>query len=299
MIPMKVSGFTFIRNAITYDYPILEAILSIEPICDEIIVAVGNSDDETLALIESLNLAKVRIINTLWDDTLRENGAVLAVETNKAFHEIAEDSDWCFYIQGDEVLEEGTETLIRQAMQQHINNPKVDGFLFSYRHFYGSYDYVGASNSWYKNEIRIIRNNKAIYSHKDAQGFRKNTNEKLNVISLPAHIHHYGWVKDPRSMQRKQENFNKLWHDDEWVEQNIEKVVEFAYEKHITQLKKFQGNHPSVMKKRIESINWKFNMDISMEKRTLKDRTKDFLLFLGFNPNYKNYIKVGKFPASH
>ncbi|MEI8193679.1 MAG: glycosyltransferase family 2 protein [Flavobacteriia bacterium] len=292
---MKVSGFTFIRNAITYDYPILEAILSIEPICDEIVVAVGNSDDQTRALIASLNLAKIKIIDTVWDDSLRENGAVLAVETNKAFHAISADSDWCFYIQGDEVLEEGSESLILNAMKHHLNDTKVDGFLFNYRHFYGSYDYVGASNSWYKNEIRIIRNNQKIYSHKDAQGFRKNTNEKLNVISIPAHIHHYGWVKDPRSMQRKQENFNKLWHDDEWVEQNIEKVAEFAYEKHITQLKKFQGQHPSVMKKRIESINWKFTMDISMEKRTSKDRLKDVLKFFGFNPNYKNYIKVGKF----
>jgi hypothetical protein len=292
---MKVSGFTFIRNAITYDYPILEAILSIEPICDEIVVAVGNSDDQTRALIASLNSAKIKIIDTVWDDSLRENGAVLAVETNKAFHAISADSDWCFYIQGDEVLEEGSESLILNAMKHHLNDTKVDGFLFNYRHFYGSYDYVGASNSWYKNEIRIIRNNQKIYSHKDAQGFRKNTNEKLNVISIPAHIHHYGWVKDPRSMQRKQENFNKLWHDDEWVEQNIEKVAEFAYEKHITQLKKFQGQHPSVMKKRIESINWKFTMDISMEKRTSKDRLKDVLKFFGFNPNYKNYIKVGKF----
>jgi len=292
---MKVSGFTFIRNAITYDYPILEAILSIEPICDEIVVAVGNSDDQTRALIASLNSAKIKIIDTVWDDSLRENGAVLAVETNKAFHAISADSDWCFYIQGDEVLEEGSESLILNAMKHYLNDTKVDGFLFNYRHFYGSYDYVGASNSWYKNEIRIIRNNQKIYSHKDAQGFRKNTNEKLNVISIPAHIHHYGWVKDPRSMQRKQENFNKLWHDDEWVEQNIEKVSEFAYEKHITQLKKFQGQHPSVMKKRIESINWKFTMDISMEKRTSKDRLKDVLKFFGFNPNYKNYIKVGKF----
>lgn len=292
---MKVSGFTFIRNAITYDYPILEAILSIEPICDEIVVAVGNSDDQTRALIASLNLTKIKIIDTVWDDSLRENGAVLAVETNKAFHAISADSDWCFYIQGDEVLEEGSESLILNAMKHYLNDNKVDGFLFNYRHFYGSYDYVGASNSWYKNEIRIIRNNQKIYSHKDAQGFRKNTNEKLNVISIPAHIHHYGWVKDPRSMQRKQENFNKLWHDDEWVEQNIEKVAEFAYEKHITQLKKFQGQHPSVMKKRIESINWKFTMDISMEKRTSKDRLKDVLKFFGFNPNYKNYIKVGKF----
>ena len=51
---MKVSGFTFVRNAIKYDYPIVEAIQSILPLCDEVIVAVGNSDDGTLDLILSL-----------------------------------------------------------------------------------------------------------------------------------------------------------------------------------------------------------------------------------------------------
>jgi len=40
---MKVTGFTFIRNALIYDYPIREAILSVMPLCDEFIVAVGNS----------------------------------------------------------------------------------------------------------------------------------------------------------------------------------------------------------------------------------------------------------------
>ena len=52
---MKVSGFTFIKDAITYDYPILEAIKSILPICDEFVVAVGASSDETLALIQGID----------------------------------------------------------------------------------------------------------------------------------------------------------------------------------------------------------------------------------------------------
>ena len=51
---MKVSGFTFIRNAIKYDYPIVEAIKSILPICDEVIVAVGKSDDATLSLFQNI-----------------------------------------------------------------------------------------------------------------------------------------------------------------------------------------------------------------------------------------------------
>ena len=62
---MKVSGFTFIRNAIKLDYPIVEAIQSILPLCDEVIVAVGNSEDDTLGLIQSIDPGKIKIIETL------------------------------------------------------------------------------------------------------------------------------------------------------------------------------------------------------------------------------------------
>ena len=101
---MKVSGFTFIRNGIKYDYPIVEAIKSILPICDEFIVAVGNSEDDTLKLIQNISNEKIKIIETVWDDSQRENGTVLALETDKAFKNISKDTDWCFYIQGDEVI---------------------------------------------------------------------------------------------------------------------------------------------------------------------------------------------------
>lgn len=292
---VKVTGFTFIRNALIYDYPIREAIMSVLPVCDGFVVAVGHSDDETLQLIEGLNDPKISIIETVWDDSLRENGAVLAVETNKAFQAIAKDSDWCFYIQGDEVLEEGHDALLRSAMEHYLNDFNVDGFLFKYRHFYGSYDYVGASNSWYQHEIRIVRNMETVYSYKDAQGFRKGDNEKLQVIELPVHIHHYGWVKEPKAMQQKQLNFNKLWHDDTWVEANIPSVDHFEYEKHLTQVKRFEGKHPALMGERIAAMNWKFTTDISMERRSLKDKVKDALLFVGINPNYVNYRRVGRY----
>lgn len=44
---MKVSGFTIIRNAVALDYPVVEAIRSILPLCDEVVVAVGKSTDTT------------------------------------------------------------------------------------------------------------------------------------------------------------------------------------------------------------------------------------------------------------
>ena len=287
---MKVSGFTFIRNALKYDYPIVEAILSILPICDEFIIAVGNSDDDTLALIQKIDSKKIKIIQTVWDDSLRANGEVLAIETNKAFKAISLDSDWAFYIQGDEIVHEKYLNSIQQTMQKYVFDHEVDGLLFDYKHFYGSYDFIGSSNSWYKKEIRIIRNNKQIYSFKDAQGFRKEANEKLKVVSANASIYHYGWVKDPRSMQFKQEDFSKLWHNDEWISKNIENAQVFEYEKHISQLSSFDGDHPLVMKERIERLNWKFEYDISKNSRSFKDFLKDNLLLIGLNFNYKNYI---------
>jgi len=132
---MKVSGFTFIRNAILYDYPVVEAITSILPLCDEFIVAVGNSDDGTFDLIQSIPSDKIRIKNTMWDDTLRMGGRVFALETDKAFQEIAKDTTWAFYIQGDEVVHEKYLPEIQKALIRYKNSPEVEGLLFSYLHF--------------------------------------------------------------------------------------------------------------------------------------------------------------------
>ncbi|MBN2669816.1 MAG: hypothetical protein JXR60_11385 [Bacteroidales bacterium] len=288
---MKVSGFTFIRNAITYDYPVEEAIKSILPICDEFIVAVGNSSDDTHSKIEQIAPDKIKIIDTIWDDSLREGGRVLAVETDKAFAAISEDTDWCFYIQGDEVVHEKYLDTIYQAMQKTKDRKDIDGLLFKYLHFYGSYDFVGASSKWYKHEIRVIKNNPKIYSYRDAQGFRKNEDEKLNVIPIDAYIYHYGWVKDPRKMQKKQETFHKYWHDDRWIDQNVVKSSAFDYEMHVKELKRFEGSHPRVMLDRINQKNWQFDYDISINQKSLKDRIKNLMSrFFGVELGYKNYI---------
>jgi len=290
---MKVSGFSFIKNAIIYDYPIVEAIKSILPICDEFIVAVGKSDDETLTMIQNIDKNKIRIIETVWDESLRQGGQVLAVETDKALKAISNDSDWAFYIQGDEIVHETYLQTIRENMIKYKDDSSVDGLLFNYLHFYGSYDYVGASSNWYRHEIRIIKNNRNIYSYRDAQGFRKDNNQKLHVISIDAWMYHYGWIKDPKAMQRKQISFNRLYHDDLWVDQNIVKSEEFDYGKHVTLLKPFNGTHPEVMKDRIARTNWKFDFDITRNTMSLKDKTKDFLRkYLGIDLGYKNYIKI-------
>lgn len=287
---MKVAGFTFVRNAIKYDYPIIEAIQSIIPICDKVYIAVGESEDETLELINTFPKDKVEIIKTVWNDDLREGGRVLAEETNKAFQAIPEEYDWAFYIQGDEIIHEQDHEKIKKSLLKYKDRNDIDGLLFNYRHFFGSYDYVGNSARWYANEIRIIKNDKKITSFRDAQGFRKADNKKLTVASSGAFMHHYGWVKDPRTMQAKQETFNKLWHDDQWMEENILGVEEFDYFKNIDSLEKYKGTHPAVMLDRIQNKNWEFNYDLSFNKTSFKHRLKKVLKKLGWDTSYKNYI---------
>ena len=288
---MKVSGFSFIKNALKYDFPIAEAIKSILPICDEFVVAVGESDDDTLDLIAQIDPDKIKIIETQWDESLREGGQVLALETDKAFAQISEDSDWAFYIQGDEVVHEKYLDTIYQGMLQCKEDLSIDGLLFKYLHFYGSFDYVGDSSKWYKHEIRVIRNDKSIYSYRDAQGFRKGDNEKLRVKAIDAYMYHYGWVKEPETMQIKLENNSKYWHDDRWIDDNVRtENNSYAYDRHVSELKLFPGEHPQVMKERIEAKNWKFDYDISRNKKTTKDRIKEILSkVFGIEIAYKNY----------
>ena len=287
---MKVSGFTFVRNAIKYDYPVVEAIKSIIPICDEVVVAVGNSEDETLELIQSIGSSKIRIIETVWDDSLREGGRVLAVETDKAFKAISPDSDWAFYIQGDEALHEKYLNAVKEAMIKYNSDPTVEGLLFRYLHFYGSYDYVGESYRWYRREVRVIKNRQDIFSYRDAQGFRKKPDEKLNVKLIDAEIYHYGYVREPKAMQGKQKSFNKYWHSDQWIEKNVASDEEFDYS-NIDALTMFKGTHPEVMRKRIDAMNWKFSYDLSKKKFKVKDRLKRIVeKITGWRPGeYKNY----------
>lgn len=267
---MKISGFTFVRNAIKYDYPVLESITSILPIVDEFVVNVGNSDDTTIQLIESIASPKIKIVHSVWDDTLREGGKVLAVETDKAFEQISSNSDWAFYLQADEVVHEKYLDIILREAKKYLNNKKVEGLLFKYLHFYGTYDYVGDTRRWYNREIRIIRNDKSIRSYRDAQGFRKN-GEKLKVKLIDAFIYHYGWVKNPRQQKHKVDDSKIFWSGDQQAQFKKEQQELFDYIKDADILRKFEESHPSVMKKRIREINWDIPFDLSRNNLSFTD----------------------------
>jgi glycosyltransferase involved in cell wall biosynthesis len=287
---MKVCGFSFVRNGVKFDYPFEEAIRSILPLCDEVIVAVGNSEDNTLERVRSID-PKVKIIETVWDETLREGGRVLASETDKAFAAIPSGYDWAVYVQGDEVIHEKYLPVIRQAMEDNVNNKSVDGLLLKYQHFFGSYDYVGEKHSWYRREIRVIRTRKDIFSYKDAQGFRIKPNEKLRVKLIDAYVYHYGWVREPGALQEKENTKIKYYKNDTWIKNSSSKNDKYEYDTKREPIRKFIGTHPAVMKKRIERKNWEFNPDLSLKYASSKDRLKRVIgrLTDWYPGEYRNY----------
>jgi hypothetical protein len=188
---MKVTGFSFVQKAIGFNYSIIEAINSILPICDDFIVAVGQSDNATMELIKTIDSPKIKIIETAWEDSVHEGGKVLAVEIDKAFQSIPADSDWAFYIQGDEIIHKKYRDTIYNEMLRWKNNQKVDGLLFKYKHSLNTYNHIDLSTRWCRNEIRVIKNNKDIHFYHNAQSFRKGNNQRLNVKSIDAYVYHY------------------------------------------------------------------------------------------------------------
>ena len=268
---MFISGFTIIKNAIINDYPIMEAITSILPLVDEMIVLVGDSSDNRRQLIESIASDKIKIFDSIWNQQLKKGGEVLADETNKAFDLINSKSTWAFYIQADEAVHEKYHPAILEACNKYKDDVRVEGLLFKYLHFYGNYDYVGDSRKWYNKEIRIIRNDKSINAYKDAQGFRKGKT-KLQVKPIDACIYHYGWVKSPVQMKKKMQEVRQYWHEDsEGYRPELHANEVFNFDDYDS-LSKFVGTHPAVLGERIKNQNWQVEIDITKKRFSFKNK---------------------------
>ncbi len=268
---MKVSGCCIVKDAVKYDFPVVEAVKSIIPLCDEFIINVGKSDDGTIELVK--NIPGVTVFESKWDENLRRGGGVLSQETNKAIGRCS--GDWIFTIQADEVVHEKTLPGIQKALLKYFDVTEVEGLLFDYIHFYGSYNTYQRSFAWYPHEVRIIRGKSRILSWGDAKGFRLN-GRKLRVARSGGLIHHYGWVRSPEKMVEKRKAFYRFWHEDRLIEEKFRNVKEYSFWKNLSTLGIFKGEHPAVMKDRIERSNLcDYPAEIGKESRF-----RDFRLFI-------------------
>ena len=226
----------------------------------------GNSTDGTREAVAGLNSPKIKIVDTIWDENLRQNGKIFAQQANIALDHIT--GDWGFHIQADEVIHENDLDNLFRRMKQHREDDRVEGLLLRFLNFYGSYQFVGSTRRWHRQEIRIVRNLPTIRSYRDSQGFRRypsrgayengDQGEKLRVKPADATVFHYSYVRPPALMQKKAKHFHSFWHDDEWIEQNV-RDGEFDYYE-IDELARFEGTHPQLMREIVAAQDWEFDI---------------------------------------
>ena len=289
-----VSGFSIVRNAIQFGYPVAESLRSLAPLVDELIVAVGRSEDGTLDLVRSLDIPHLRVVETVWDQSLRVGGRVLAQQTNLALSHCT--GDWAFYLQADEVVHEDDHARIIETMARYLPDRRILALTFRYLHFFGDYHSV---NPWgYHGEIRVIRNNGRLESAGDASGFRCTGNglrpgnpRKQQRRDSGGTIYHYGYVKDSTVMLSKlQAQVARYYggHPPESREAlesfyiqgltpgeqtGLFQLERFPYDLFYDSMKEFHGTHPRVMSTRVGRtprlrprynrwFNWRFYREI-------------------------------------
>ena len=296
---MKISGFSYIKNGIFVDYPFLEAIQSVLPICDEFVIAVGDSTDGTREAIENLKSDKIKIIDTVWDLSKRTGGVVFAEQSNIALDGVT--GDWVIHIQADEAIHEDEIFRLKEEIIKYDKDPNVEGLILPYYHFWGDYNHIWTSRKVHRFEVRAFRNIKGIRSYRDSQGFRKFSSiegyqsgeegEKLKVKKSKVHIFHYKCVKPPKQMRKKMEIFHSFYYDDIWLKKKYhDKEEEFDYQIY-DRLEEFTGTQPSLLHERISKKDWPFTYEKAKSKMKFRYRALHFIEDLtGYRLfEYKNY----------
>ncbi len=283
---MKISGFTFVKNATKLYIPVKESISSILPLVDEFWIALGKGDpdDRTREEIESLNSDKIRIIETDWDVPSYPKNTIFAQQTDIA--KVKCTGDWLFYLQCDEAVHEKYLETIKRDCEKYLHDEEVEGILFRYKHFWGDYEHYHVTHNWYPKEIRIIRNRPDIHSWKDAQSFRKfkdfdytfedyskkEGTKKLKVALTDAYVYHYGWVRPPAMMSYKNRSSSTTYHGAKKSQELLKDMPEVYDYGPLNRLPRFTESHPAAMEGWIKKFDWQHQLRYDGPVRLNKNR---------------------------
>jgi len=241
-----VSGFTIVRNALKLDFPVEASIRSILPVCDEVVVNVGRSEDETLALVRSIGDPKIRIIETEWDMSRRNS--VLGDETLRAMRACRH--PWGIYIQADEVLHETGARILAEAIRQHDADRRVEGLLVKYLHFYGDLGTIAINRRWYRREVRAVRLDPAldIRPYQGAQGFRVGPeHRRIRARLTGAEMFHYGWARPAQALRAKREASAVIYP---WSREREARRPLLPWFPGLT---RFRGSHPAAAREWVDA----------------------------------------------
>lgn len=287
---MKVSGFTFIRNATILGYPYLESLKSLCTVCDEVVVAVGDSVDNTLDQIKSLNNPKIRIIETTWNEKMQDRGFVYAQQ--KMIAQFNCTGDWVFYLEGDEIIHEQDVQLIRKQMAKHLDNKEVEALVFDYYHFYGNKDHIATSPRWYRQAPRILRNTIRNYAPDGLFWVVMDENKKgryPKAALVGCHLYHYGHVRSIAAMNEKNKKVEQFWG-------KTPKEFKGYGDVDPKSLSPFMATHPQIVQDWLENEaqqEFVLNPNHILSKREKRHRVMMFFAKFFGNPNWtKKHFKL-------
>ncbi len=261
---MKISAFTFIKNGQILGYPFIQSIESILPIVDEFIVNVGESEDNTLEMVQSIKNKKIRIIESKWNNNMQDRGYVYGQQ--KMIAQFNCTGDWAFYIEGDEVYHENELEKIKKSMELHLNDSSVEALVFDFKHFYGNANSFLNSPGWYRSEARIIKNSLRSYAPDGLFWLILDSNKKgryPNAKHTGATCYHYGWVRNEDQMNLKSTLVNKYW--------GAEPVLIDYSQMDQSIIELFKGGHPRVVSDWLPELDGLYDAD-SNYKLTFKQK---------------------------
>jgi glycosyltransferase involved in cell wall biosynthesis len=275
---VKISGFTFAFNTISFDYPVVESIKSILPIVDEFIVNVGPDEDGTRSLIESIGDPRIKIIQSRWNPNLDTGGYLFAQQTNIALFNCT--GRWAFYLQADEVVHEEDLALIMEYADKYQKDDRVEGLAFWHLDFWGDYNTILNVYPYRgQRRCRLIKPHRFVLSRGDAAGFTvhpkyKERGRRIRVVDTGARLFHYGQVLSEQTLQEKWQSRQKYHSERRLENQNIDFYKYFPRQF----VAPYQGTHPEIMADRINKYPVSLDLSSSSWRNTLTLGEKWLLL---------------------
>jgi glycosyltransferase involved in cell wall biosynthesis len=270
---MRVSAFTFVRNAERLDYPVVESIRSALPMVDEFVVNVGQSDDGTRTLISSIGDAKIRILDSVWNPNVRDGGYILSQQTNIALFNCT--GDWAIYLQSDEAIREQDHARLRELMAAYRNDDRVEGMALRRLSFFGDYATVVDVHPFRLDlAVRVVKPHKFVLSRGDAAGFTvhpkyKERGRRIRVVDSGLDVLHYMDVRTPAAAAEFHTEKRKFWAGGEGLPALAPDPAHYYRSFPRRFLARYVGAHPQSFAARIRDHGFDYDEGSPLWRTTL------------------------------
>lgn len=240
-----LSGYVCVRNAVLLDYCLREAVESLLPVCDEVIICDGESTDGTKTMVFDLwvNNPQVRMITCPWSNPVRKID--FWVEwINFARQHCAFDMQ--LELDADEVLDSSSYDLIRHLL------PKRGSHNFTRLNFWKDPQHLAPYNRCCGTMVARMAPSD-LYMPSDEPNPAVTPNARTRAVDTPGlRIFHYGFLRNPDAFVRKSREVQNMFFGS--VDSRITEMADQGKrwderEYFDLPLQNYNGEHPPVAHK--------------------------------------------------